>query len=183
ARSDGVYVSVRGATTEPFPAGVRAKARANDITSGDPFIAAGGESLVLARDNGANGYELDDAPRDIGGTYGDGGFIWYAPAPGVTNVNHETADERRPVYSADRLTLVFASNRPPGANSNTDLYIAQRAGTGGTFTSPLRMPEPVSSASSDLPGTVSSDGCLLYFTSDRPGGFGGHDVYIAKRPK
>jgi hypothetical protein len=183
ARTDGVYVSVRTTNAEPFPAGVRAKSRANDITSGDPFIAAGGETLLLARDNGVNGYELDDAPRDIAMTYGDGGFIWYSVAPGVTNVNDDAADDRRPIYSPDRLTLVFASNRSPGANSNTDLYIAQRAGAGGTFTSPARMAEPISSASSDLPGTLSNDGCVLYFTSDRPGGFGAHDVYVAKRPK
>ncbi|MDF2692799.1 MAG: OmpA family protein [Labilithrix sp.] len=183
SRSDGVYISVRGAVTEAFPVGTRAKSRDNDITSGEAFLHSGGVSLLLARDNGANGYEIDEALRDVGMIYGDGGFLWYSVAPGVTNVNDDVADDRRPVYSSDRLTFVFASNRAPGANANTDLYIAQRAGTGGTFTSPTRMAEPISSTSSDLPGSLSEDGCVLYFTSDRAGGFGEHDVYVAKRPK
>lgn len=182
SRKDGVFVSVRGSKIEPFPAGQIAKARANDVTSGEGFIAPGGESLLLSRDDGVNGYEIADAPRDVGGIYGDGGYLWYAPAPDVTNVN-SVQDDRRAVYSPDRLTLVFASTRPPGGASNSDMYIAQRAGTGGTFTSPLRLPDPINSPSFDWPGSISDDGCILYFTSDRPGGYGLHDVYAAKRGK
>jgi hypothetical protein len=181
--TQGIYVSVRGSTTETFPAGVAPRSRANPFGLGDPFIAPAGESLLVARDNGVNGLDIDEAPRDVGGIYGDGGFVDYAVAPDVTNVNDDTADDRRPVFSADRLTLVFASNRAPGANANTDLYISERAGIGGTFTVSTRLAEPISSDASDRPGTISADGCLLYFTSARAGGFGVHDVYIAKRGK
>jgi len=180
---NGMYVSVRASTGVAFPPPTRARSRANPISLGDPFITPGGESLVMARDNGVNSFELDEAPRDIGRIYGDGGFVDYAVAPGVVNVNDDVAADRRPVVSKDRLTLVFASNRAPGSGANSDLYIASRAGVGGIFTSPLRIPEPVSSNAADLPGTLSDDGCALYFTSSRAGGFGGFDVYVALRGK
>lgn len=183
AAASGMYVSVRASTTAAFPPPTPARSRANPLSLGDPFITAGGESLVMARDNGVNSFELDEAPRDIGMIYGDGGFVDYAVAPGVVNVNDDVASDRRPVVSKDRLTLVFASNRAPGSGANSDLYIASRAGVGGTFTSPLRIPEPVSSNAADLPGTLSDDGCALYFTSSRAGGFGGFDVYMALRGK
>jgi hypothetical protein len=180
--ADGMYVSIRASKAVPFPTPGRAQSRDNDLSFGDPFIAPGGESLFMARDNGTS-FDLDEAPRDIGMTYGDGGFTDYAVAPNVVNVNDDIAADRRPVVSANRLTLVFASNRAPGSGTNSDLYIAQRAGTGGTFTSPLRIPEPVSSNAADVPGSLSDDGCALYFTSSRAGGFGGFDVYMALRGK
>ena len=78
--------------------------------------------------------------------------------------------------------LAFASNRPPAAGANYDIYLTSRAGVAGDFPAPVRLAEPVSSPEVDLPGTLSKDGCVLYFTSDRPGGFGGFDVYVAKKP-
>lgn len=181
--ADGIYVSVRASTAVAFPAPARAQSRDNPLSFGDPFIAPGGESLFMGRDNGVNSFELDEAPRDIGMTYGDGGFIDYAIAPGVVNVNDAVASDRRPVVDKGRLTLVFSSNRAPGSGTDSDLYIAKRAGVAGTFTSPLRIPEPVSSNAADLPGSFSDDGCALYFTSSRAGGFGGFDVYVALRGK
>jgi hypothetical protein len=180
---DGIYVSSRPSTAAAFGTPERARSRGNPFSLGDPFITPGGESLLVARDNGVNSFELDEAPRDVGMIYGDGGFVDYAIAPGVVNVNDSVAADRRPVVSKDRLTLVFASNRAPGSGTDSDIYLASRAGVGGTFTSPLRLPEPVSSNAADLPGTLSEDGCALYFTSSRAGGFGGFDVYVALRGK
>jgi hypothetical protein len=180
ATNDGIYVALRESKTAVFAEPVRARTRANPFSLGDPFLVAGGESLFVARDNGIS-FELDEAPRDITGIYGDGGFVDYAVAPDVVNVNDETAADRFPVVSHDRLTLVFSSNRAPGSGANTDLYLATRAGPAGVFTTPARLPEPISSNAADVAGTISDDGCVIYFTSNRAGGFGSSDVYIATR--
>ena len=47
------------------------------------------------------------------------------------------------------------------------------------------MPEllAVNSAQGDEPGWISADGCRLYLYSNRPGGMGMQDIYVAKRPK
>lgn len=180
---DGIYVAQRTATSTPFSAPVRARSRASNVSFGDPFLAAHGEILMLGLDNGVNGFDITGAPRDTGMTYGDGGYVDYAVSPAVANVSDEVANDRRPVISSNLLTLVFASNRSPGSGTNTDLYISERAGPSGTFTSPARLNEPVSSDAADLPGSLSEDGCVLYFTSNRAGGFGEFDVYAARRPR
>jgi hypothetical protein len=181
--SDGIFVSIRATTNDVFPVPTFARTRASNINVlGDAFLVPGGESLFMARVS-ATKYDLEEAPRDVKMIYGDGGFVDYSVAPNVVNVNDTTADDRHPVVSKDLLTLVFASNRAPGAGENTDLYLSTRAGPAGVFTAPVRMSEPISSDAADSPGTLSDDGCALYFTSKRAGGFGGWDVYVALRAK
>jgi Tol biopolymer transport system component len=41
----------------------------------------------------------------------------------------------------------------------------------------------VNSTSNDGPSYLSSDGRMLFVTSDRPGGFGNLDLYITTRTK
>ncbi|MEZ4263455.1 MAG: hypothetical protein R3B36_30470 [Polyangiaceae bacterium] len=181
--TDGVFVSIRASTNDVFPVPTFARSRASNINAlGDAFLVPGGESLFMARVS-ATKYDLEEAPRDVKMIYGDGGFVDYAVAPNVVNVNATNADDRHPVVSKDLLTLVFASNRAPGAGENTDLYLSTRAGPAGVFTAPVRLSEPISSDAADSPGTLSDDGCALYFTSKRAGGFGGWDVYVAHRPQ
>lgn len=181
--NSGAYVATRASVSEPFGPLAQARTRGAAIGAvGEPFLALDGLSLFVAR--AGDGQDLGSYPRDVAGTYGDGGKDFTSYAIGTTLDTLNTLDdERRPVVSKDLLTIVFASNRSPGSGANTDLYLATRAGPQGTFGAPVRLAEPVSSPNADRPGTLSPDGCVLYFTSDRPGGFGGSDVYVARRPK
>lgn len=184
--NEDVYVSLRASNTGVFPAATHARSRANEGTmNGDSFITAGGEAIMLGRETGsAAGHDIIEAPRDINSIYGPAAeFVDYSVASEEANVSSDSAEDRRPVMSSDRLMIAFASNRTPASGTNVDLYIANRAGPSGVFTDPVRLPDPVSSSSADLPGTISEDKCVIYFTSDRPGGFGLHDVYVARRAK
>lgn len=51
----------------------------------------------------------------------------------------------------------------------------------GSWSKPVRMPSPVNSRWSETTAFYSPDGKKLYFISDRPGGYGGKDIYVAHR--
>jgi WD40-like Beta Propeller Repeat len=46
---------------------------------------------------------------------------------------------------------------------------------------PVNLGSPVNTASAEICPSVSKDGLSLYFFSDRPGGFGGNDLYVSRR--
>jgi len=50
-----------------------------------------------------------------------------------------------------------------------------------TFGEPTNLGPPVNNSSNDRMPSVSADGLTLYFTSDRPGGQGNHDIWITER--
>jgi len=50
-----------------------------------------------------------------------------------------------------------------------------------TFGTPTNLGPTFNSSASDCTACVSSDGLELYFSSDRPGSLGSHDIWVAKR--
>lgn len=91
-----------------------------------------------------------------------------------------TASDTQPTVSADALTIVFGSDRP-GGQGGLDLWIATRPTIANTFGPPENMGPTLNASGTDLPGWLSADGCLLYFSSDRAGGFGLNDIWLARR--
>jgi Tol biopolymer transport system component len=53
--------------------------------------------------------------------------------------------------------------------------------TFGPWSRPVSLGPIVNSAFHDLRSTISADGLSLYFTSDRPGGLGGYDMWVSRR--
>src|SRR6476659_4664369 len=49
------------------------------------------------------------------------------------------------------------------------------------WSTPVNLGAVVNSASQDQQPAISRDGLSLYFTSNRPGGFGGFDMYVSQR--
>src|SRR4051812_8198386 len=50
------------------------------------------------------------------------------------------------------------------------------------WSAPVNLGALVNSAFDDYGGALSKDGLSLYFTSTRPGGFGGEDLWVSQRP-
>ncbi|OFY69459.1 MAG: hypothetical protein A3G23_00785 [Bacteroidetes bacterium RIFCSPLOWO2_12_FULL_37_12] len=66
------------------------------------------------------------------------------------------------------------------SENNGDLYYSEQNGT--EWSIPLPIPgEFVNSKSAELSCSISPDGNYLYFSSDRPGGLGGFDIYVSKK--
>lgn len=74
-----------------------------------------------------------------------------------------TAGEEGPVKRAPLLPNPFETSAPQGPNQSTNLG-----------------PE-VNSPRSDFGPIIAPDGNALYFTSDRPGGMGGQDMWVSRR--
>jgi Tol biopolymer transport system component len=87
--------------------------------------------------------------------------------------------DHAPTLTRDELTLVFGSDRS-GGQGETDLWMSQRAGTDSTFSSPTNLSELNTSAAEDGP-SLSGDGRTLLFMSERTGGSGGQDIWMATR--
>ena len=86
--------------------------------------------------------------------------------------------ELQPNISADGLSLYFASSRP--GRGDYDLYVATR----DNRDAPFEQVEPLDELNTryrDISPSISSDGLVLYFTSNRPGGMGDQDLYLARR--
>jgi hypothetical protein len=104
----------------------------------------------------------------------------------VTELN-STASDSRPGIRRDGLELFFTSQRigsvpsPTGAPSS-DLWSAVRGSTAESWSVPFNLGSLNTSALEAAP-TLSKDALSLFFNSDRPGGFGGLDLYVTTRTK
>lgn len=83
--------------------------------------------------------------------------------------------------SADGQTMIFTicENRDKPIMGSCDLFISYR--TGDRWSEPQNMGPAVNSRYWDTQPSLSADGRTLYFVSDRPGGIGGHDIWVTQR--
>ncbi len=87
--------------------------------------------------------------------------------------------ENLPILLGDGLLLFFFSNRPGGYGQD-DLYVTTRASLSDSWGRPVNLGPFVNSAGNEMYAYLSADGSTLFFDSDRPGGYGGHDIWQAR---
>jgi hypothetical protein len=81
--------------------------------------------------------------------------------------------------SADGLELYVSWSWPGGGDQ--DIWVATRATTTDEWGDEVNLHPLVNSAYADVGPRLSSDGLRLYFSSDRPGGYGGMDLWVTTR--
>jgi Tol biopolymer transport system component len=86
------------------------------------------------------------------------------------------SDDFIPSIAADGLTLFFVSVRP-GGYGGRDIWVTTRATTSDPWTEPVNPGPPINTSAWDQNATISADGSTLYFSSMRPGGYGGLDIW------
>ena len=97
--------------------------------------------------------------------------------PEVASFSGEYSDSD-PCFSPDGTKLYFASRRPVEGNTpkaDNDIWVVEK--TGSDWGAPRHL--SVNTASQETSPAVTKDG-TLYFSSNRPGGKGGPDIYRAK---
>jgi hypothetical protein len=126
------------------------------------MVAVAGLMLALVWAGQARGDYVFGTPKNLGPQVNSSDF------------------EYDPALSADGLELYFQSYRAGGYGSS-DLYVTKRVSVGDEWQPPQNLGPTVNSASGDSGPSLSYDGLTLYFNSNRPGGFGGHDLYMTTR--
>jgi Tol biopolymer transport system component len=90
------------------------------------------------------------------------------------------ANDQRPTVRYDRREIFLSSNRPGGFGSD-DIWGATRSSAAAAWTTPLNLGAVINTPFVESQPGLSEDGTLLFFSSDRPGGSGGLDIYVSTR--
>lgn len=82
--------------------------------------------------------------------------------------------------SSDGLELYFECDRP-GTAGDSDIWITTRKTVTDPWEPTHKLGGPVNGPYSDYGPCIARDGLTLYFSSTRPGGSGGADIYMTTR--
>jgi len=77
--------------------------------------------------------------------------------------------------------IVFNRCSDRSGYGGCDLYFSEKKN--GTWTKPKNMGQPVNTKGWEAQPSLSADGQLLYFSSNREGGKGGRDIWLTYRKK
>ena len=119
----------------------------------------------------------DRAWRDLrGGRPRGAGF---GPAAPVGSLNDAAANDIQPNVRADRLEVVFSSNRT-GTLGGQDIWVATRAKADDPWGSPVNLGPAVNSAAAESRPSLSGHARTLLF-GRAPGPEGMSDIYVTSR--
>jgi WD40 repeat protein len=119
----------------------------------------------------ASRHEADDPPRFSN---------WSAPV-NLGSVVNTSFIEQGPSISKNGLSLYFQCGNCPTNIGGADIFVSQRASVSDPWGLPQRLGSAINTTSNEQAPSLSRDGHRLFFNSDRPNGFGGHDLYVARR--
>jgi len=89
-------------------------------------------------------------------------------------------NEMNAALSPDELSLYFVSTRAGGLGG-ADIWVSRRVALDAPWGEPVNLGPNVNGPGLDAAPVVSLDGHLLFFSSDRLGGQGSNDIYVARR--
>jgi serine/threonine protein kinase/formylglycine-generating enzyme required for sulfatase activity len=172
-----------GGTNPPLPNGwvigsaVNLGPPVNSVSGdGTPFVSSDGLILMFYSD------------RDGGQGSSD---IWMCtrasikePFSNLVNLGesvNSSAADMSPRLLEDNETLIFHSNRIDASQGQADLWTSSRPGGTGEFGNPMNLGPIINSGERDNHPGISHDGLTLLFSSNRAGGQGNDDIWMATR--
>jgi hypothetical protein len=101
-------------------------------------------------------------------------------SPTVVQELSSPASDQRPTLRHDRREIFFSSNRTGGFGQD-DIWTSTRPNASGRWSSPTNLGPVINTSFIESQPGLSKDGTMLFFSSDRPGGSGGLDLYVSTR--
>lgn len=102
------------------------------------------------------------------------GEHWLSPEP-ILGLNTNMHDASIALSNDGQILFIFKSTTKDGGD------IFQSTAKGQEWSTPERLGPNINTKYWEGSCSISSDGQLLYFASDRPGGFGGRDIYVSRK--
>jgi Tol biopolymer transport system component len=166
-----IMVSTRPDTGSGFSAPVPLTEVNSAVADFHPWISANDLTLYFTsgRSGGTGDYDVWVATRATPADAFD------APVA-VTAVN-STSSDFDPTLTADERTIYFASRR---MSIEGDLFIATRSSASDAFGPPTYLSD-LNTPDSEWMPSVSPDGDILYFASNRPGTIGFWSIFLVRR--
>ena len=139
-----------------------------------PSITADGQIMMFTRQAAADNpfvrshedFYISIKTNDVWGQ------AFNAGAPLNTPLN-----EGAQSLSADGKYMYFTACDRPGSVGSCDIYFSMN--NNGRWTQPYNIGPPVNTPYWESQPSISADGNMLFFSSNRPGGFGGKDLWYS----
>ncbi len=141
------------------------------IVLGEDLVISSSRKETIYKNNGQAmlglyKLKIGEQPSESGGT----------PTVFSQNIFVPDVNEGSPAFTPDGRTLVFARGNSGKKKGPQDVHLYMSRFVDGTWSTPRYLPVN-DSLSWDGSPAFSRDGKTLYFASNRPGGFGGIDIY------
>jgi tetratricopeptide (TPR) repeat protein len=102
--------------------------------------------------------------------------IWQAPSPMDTSVNTWWHDAGTGISSDGERLLIYHTSE-----DHLHGHIYESSYIDGKWTKPAPVHAHINSSYNETSACFSPDGEMIFFSSDRPGGYGGKDIYSVKK--
>lgn len=135
-----------------------------------PALTADDETILFTRKM-PEGEDFYISHKDA---KGDWSLAQPLPPPLNTTLN-----EGAHCLSSDGKTIYFTACYRNSSLGGCDLYVSTLTPTGWSV--PLNLGDKINTQHWETQPSISFDGSTLYFVSNRPGGFGGSDIWVSKR--
>jgi len=177
-----IWEATRPTVDAPFGAPIVPGGFRVDGLEAAPYLSPGGHTLYFSSSAFGGPGQLDLFVADIN-AYGV--VTGFAPLPS------SAVEENMPVVTGDERTLFFSRNST--ASAIRDIWVVGRQDDFPAYgvlsqTTPVAQDISqevieVNSVHDEFPSWISSDGCRLYFISNRPvGGTSRYRVWVAEKP-
>jgi len=137
-----------------------------------PVLTADGEQLLFTKRDGTGNNDKEDIFMAFVSPEGN----WSKPQSVAQAIN-SPYNEGTCTITADGNILIYTSCDAPDSEGSCDLYITYKVN--GRWQRPKNMGKNVNSRSWDSQPSLSADGRILFFSSNRKGGFGGNDIWYS----
>ncbi len=173
-----IWVSTRQTTAQNWGAPTNLGPRINTpFIDWIPTISADGLELHFAGPQPGRRYELDIWRTKRATTQDD----WGEPANLGPVVNGQWNDSA-PSLSPDGLTLFYLYCWDGMDYRGYDVWVTTRPTTDAPWTQPVNLGPSINTFGWDRSASMTADGSLLYFISNRDGGVGGRDIWELRIP-